>query len=86
MHFKLLIAFVDDSKTNAVMDEGKTGILYPKMNPQAIADAVNNMLANPEKTIEMGKAGRKLVETKYDWKNIAQQVVDLYKEAQAKKK
>lgn len=70
---------------NAVMDIGKSGVLYPKMNPQAIADAVNDLLANPEKALEMGRVGRKLVETKYDWKNIAQQVVDLYKEARAKK-
>lgn len=71
---------------NAVMDVGKTGMLVPKQNPQAIADAVNELLANPQKAIEMGKAGRKLVETKYDWKVIAEQVVALYKEGMAKKK
>lgn len=80
------VAASDIPGPNAVMDVGKSGVLYPKMNPQAIADAVNDLLSNPEKAIEMGKAGRKLVETKYDWKVIAQQVVDLYKEARAKKK
>jgi hypothetical protein len=33
----------------------------------------------------MGKAGRRLVETKYEWKRIAEQVVGLYKEGLAKK-
>ena len=70
---------------NEVMDEGKTGLLVPKKNPQAIADAVVALLADPEKAIEMGKAGRKLVETKYDWKVIAAQVVDLYNAALGKK-
>jgi N-acetyllactosaminide 3-alpha-galactosyltransferase len=70
---------------NAVMDVGKTGYLVPKQDPPAIADKVNELLADPNKAIEMGKAGRRLVETKYDWKGIAEQVVNLYKEAQAKK-
>ena len=70
---------------NAVMDVGTTGLLVPKQDPDAIADAVMPLLANPQKAIEMGKAGRKLVETKYDWKRIVEQVVGLYKEGLAKK-
>ena len=70
---------------NAVMDVGTTGLLVPKQNPDAISEAVNSMLADPQKAVAMGKAGRKLVETKYDWKNIVEQVVDLYKEGLTKK-
>jgi N-acetyllactosaminide 3-alpha-galactosyltransferase len=80
------VAASDIPGPNAVMDIGKSGVLYPKMNPQAIADAVNDLLANPEKALEMGRVGRKLVETKYDWKVIAKQVVSLYREAMSKKK
>ena len=58
----------------------------PGMDPKAISDAVNDMLANPQKAIEMGKAGRKLVETKYDWGNIVKQVLELYDEGLTKKK
>jgi len=79
------VAASDIPGPNAVMDVGKSGVLYPKMNPPAIAEAVNDLLSNPEKAIEMGKAGRRLVETKYDWEVIAEQVVSLYKEALAKK-
>ncbi|MBU0574266.1 MAG: glycosyltransferase family 4 protein [Candidatus Margulisbacteria bacterium] len=63
---------------NAVMDEGKTGLIVPKQDPDAIAHAVNSLLADPKKAIEMGRAGRRLVETKYDWKVIAKQVIDIY--------
>ncbi len=70
---------------NAVMDVGRTGVLVPKKDPPAIADAVIELLADPDRAIEMGKAGRRLVETKYDWKVIAEQVVSLYQEALAKK-
>src|SRR3989338_2873844 len=70
---------------NAVMDVGTTRLLVPKQDPQAIADAVIHLLKNPQRAIEMGKAGRKLVETKYDWKVIVEQVLDLYKEGLTKK-
>lgn len=79
------VAASDIPGPNAVMEVGKSGVLYPKMNPPAIAEAVNGLLSDPEKAIEMGKVGRRLVETKYDWKVIAEQVVGLYKEALAKK-
>lgn len=71
---------------NAVMDKGATGLIVPKQDPDAIAEAVNSLLANPAKAIEMGKAGRRLVETKYDWKTIVGQVEELYKEGLGKKK
>jgi len=71
---------------NAVMDIGTTGLIVPKQDPQAIADAVIKMLSNPDKAIEMGVAGRKLVETKYNWPVIVKQVLGVYQEGLAKKK
>lgn len=70
---------------NAVMEVGTTGLLVPKQDPDAIANAVIPLLEDPAKAIEMGKAGRRLVETKYDWGVIGKQVVGLYQEALAKK-
>lgn len=70
---------------NAVMDVGKSGLLVPKQDPDALADAINSLLADPQRALEMGRKGRELVETKYSWKTIVGQVVDLYKEALAKK-
>ena len=66
---------------NAVMDVGTAGFLVPKQDPDAIAKKCIELLDNPEKAIEMGKAGRTLVETKYDWGNIRKQVEELYQEA-----
>jgi len=70
---------------NAVMEPGKSGLLVPKQNPEAIADAVNSLLADPEKAKAMGRRGRELVETKYNWKNIVKQVISIYEEVLAKK-
>lgn len=43
-------------------------------------------MAAPEKAKAMGQWGRKLVETKYNWKTIVKQVIVLYEEVLAKKK
>ena len=71
---------------NAVMDVGTTGYLVPKQDPEAISEKCIELLSDPQKAIAMGKAGRKLVETKYDWSNIVKQVLELYDEGLAKKK
>lgn len=71
---------------NAVMEPGKSGLLVPKQNPDAIAEAVCQLLVDPEKAKAMGRRGRELVESKYNWKVIVKQVLALYEEALAKKK
>lgn len=71
---------------NAVMEVGKSGLLVPKQDPHALAVAINSLLADPQRAREMGKHGRELVERKYDWGVIAGRIVEIYKEAQAKKK
>ena len=71
---------------NAVMDVDQSGLLVPKQDPEALANAIIKILADPEKAKAMGKRGRELVETKYNWKTIVQQVTGLYQEVLAKKK
>jgi glycosyltransferase involved in cell wall biosynthesis len=71
---------------NAVMEPGKSGLLVPKQNPDALADAICQLLTDPEKAKAMGRRGRELVETKYNWKTIVKQVTDIYREVLSKKK
>jgi len=68
-----------------VMEAGQSGLLVPKQDPEALADAIIQLLSDPEKAKAMGRRGRELVETKYNWKTIVKQVLDLYAEAKAKK-
>jgi N-acetyllactosaminide 3-alpha-galactosyltransferase len=70
---------------NQVMEPGKSGLLVPKQDPEALADAICRLLADPEKAKAMGRRGRELVETKYSWKTIAQQVLAVYEEAKIKR-
>jgi starch synthase len=71
---------------NAVMEPGKSGLLVPKQNPEALANAIIELLGDPEKAKAMGRRGRELVETKYNWKTIVKQVIALYDEVLAKKR
>jgi len=70
---------------NAVMDAGQTGVLVPKQDSDALANSINALLGDPEKALEMGRKGRQLVERKYDWNVIGDQIIDVYQEALAKK-
>ncbi len=42
-----------------VIVEGETGILVPKQDPIALCEAIEDLLAQPEKAIQMGMQGRK---------------------------
>ncbi len=39
---------------------------------------VENMLSNPEKLLEMGNAGRKLVESEYSWDVVGKRIENIY--------
>ena len=71
---------------NSVMDIGKSGLLTPIQNPDAIASAVIKILKDPELLKSMGARGRHLVETKYDWPIISKEVELVYQKAISKKK
>lgn len=58
--------------------DGKVGYLVPLQDSQAVANALEKMLANPQKRQEMGLAARRHIEENYDWSKIAQQYLELY--------
>jgi glycosyltransferase involved in cell wall biosynthesis len=67
------------------MDAGKSGLLCKPRDENSLADALIKALSDPEKAFEMGRAGRRLVETKYNWDTIASQILGIYEEARKKK-
>jgi D-inositol-3-phosphate glycosyltransferase len=56
----------------------KTGLLASPQDVHAFASAIDRILLNPEWRDELGKAGRKRVETKFSWDGVAHQLSDLY--------
>jgi starch synthase len=61
-----------------VIRHGYTGLLVPPDDPTALADALNELLADPERGETMGAAGRRLVEQEFAWDLIARRTADLY--------
>ncbi|HEY3279589.1 MAG TPA: glycosyltransferase family 4 protein [Gemmatimonadales bacterium] len=59
---------------DAVRD-GETGILVDSDDPQAVATAINALLANPERRKQLGAAGRRAVETFYNWDRVARDLI-----------
>ncbi|MGW6172555.1 glycosyltransferase [Arthrobacter sp. NPDC055138] len=49
----------------------KTGLHVPPRDPQAVADAVAELLANPQLRRELGQAGHQRVATRYSWDRVA---------------
>jgi glycogen synthase len=64
-----------------VVEDGKTGLLVPPARPDALAEAINRVLANPGFAREMGQAGRRRVEAHFSWASIAERTEQVYAEA-----
>jgi glycosyltransferase involved in cell wall biosynthesis len=60
-----------------VVREAQCGIVA-KGDPEKLGFEIKRLLADAELCAHMGRAGRHVVETKYAWRGIAQQMVDLY--------
>ena len=69
-----------------VVTHGYNGLLFNPHDVQEIADAINELYRNPEKTKEMGENGRKVVAEKFNWTKIAAVTEGVYEQVLASKK
>ena len=63
----------------SVVRPGETGLLVPAGDPAALADAVSQLLDDPETAASMGKAGRALVEQNHGLAAMVNEVEDVYR-------
>ena len=64
-----------------VVEDGRTGLLVPPARPDALADALNRVLADPGLARDMGAAGRRRVEGQFSWTAIAERTEQVYADA-----
>ena len=57
-----------------------SGLIIPPKDVKKLEDAIIKVLTEKELARNMGKNGRKLVKDKYEWKNIAKSIYELYEE------
>lgn len=62
------------------IEPNKTGILVPTRNAQALADAIQYLVENPEKRKSMGKAGRELAEKEFNIEKVVEAHLQIYDE------
>jgi len=62
------------------VEDGKTGVLVPPRNEESLAVAMIKLLSDESLRRKMGKAGRELVSSKYNWDDNAGRMSVLYTE------
>jgi glycosyltransferase involved in cell wall biosynthesis len=62
-----------------MVTEGKTGLLVPAGDAEALRTAVQWLLERPEARIRMGEAARRVVETEYDARYNSHRLLDVLK-------
>jgi glycosyltransferase involved in cell wall biosynthesis len=68
-----------------IVEDGVTGLLVEKDNPQALADAVVRLLANPDERARMGQAARQSVLARFTEHHRGDATLEAYREAWEKK-
>jgi glycosyltransferase involved in cell wall biosynthesis len=61
--------------------EGKTGALATPDDFTGMADKVLGLLSNPQRAAELGRNGRALLESGYNWANLSRDVLNVFAEA-----
>jgi len=66
------------------IEVGLSGVLVPVRNAEALADAIQDLIENPDKRKKMGKAGRELAEREFAIEKIVDAHLKIYNELLAK--
>lgn len=63
-----------------IIEEADCGLCVDPLSPKAIAQAINYLIQNPEEAKIMGRNGRKVAFTKYNWQIEEQKLITLYQQ------
>jgi glycosyltransferase involved in cell wall biosynthesis len=63
-----------------VVENGVTGLVVSRGDSAALAGAIGSLLADPERRLRMGQAGRERALRLFDWDRSAEQFEELYRE------
>src|ERR687890_721986 len=63
-----------------VVENGVTGLVVPRGDSKALAQAIGSLLSDPQRRRQMGQAGRERALRLFDWDRSAEQFEQLYRE------
>ena len=61
-----------------VVENGKTGLVILRENPERLAEALNLLIARGEMRTEFGRRGRCLVQQRYEWQHCVDSMLEVY--------
>ena len=67
-----------------IVRHGRTGLLCPQKDPEALARALLELLRDSERAAQLGRQGREMVEKEFSWKHVLGQWEVFYAEARAR--
>lgn len=62
-----------------VVNDGQTGLLVPAQSPQALTQAINQLIASPTKRMEMGEAGYQRAVTTFSIETTVEKTENIYR-------
>lgn len=68
---RLPVVAGDSGGVRSAVRDGETGFVVPPDDPEATADAIALLLRDPALRARLGDAGRRAVETHYNWDRVA---------------
>lgn len=64
-----------------LIDDGRTGLLVPPANPEALAAAIESLVADPARAAALGAAARNEIESRYSFERMLRDFDALYQSA-----
>jgi glycosyltransferase involved in cell wall biosynthesis len=68
-----------------LISDGESGLLVPPGDPSALAAAIDEIAADPERAAAMGRRGRQIAEERYDLNRMVGEVERQYLEVSARR-
>jgi glycosyltransferase involved in cell wall biosynthesis len=75
-----VIANAAGALPEVVGSDGTAGRLVPPRNPEALANTIQDVLSDPERLAQMGRAARERVERVFQWSDAAAGLADVFAE------
>ncbi len=60
------------------VEDGRNGFLVPPQSHRELADKISLLVNDPEMVSRMGEYSRQLANTRFNWKSIAEKIIDVY--------